>query len=88
MPHVILKIASGYSERKKQSLADALTKAVSTSIDCDEASVSVSVQDVEEADWTEQVYGPEIVDKLDTLYKRPGYGPLAQSHGATPSEKV
>jgi RimJ/RimL family protein N-acetyltransferase len=39
-------------------------------------SISVGVEDVSPDDWMGQVYEPEMTGKLDSLYKRPGYGPL------------
>ena len=41
-----------------------------------EASVSVSIEDVAPDEWTDQVYKPDILEKPDTLYKKPGYNPL------------
>jgi 4-oxalocrotonate tautomerase len=40
------------------------------------ASVSVSIEDVEPEDWIEKVYKPDIVDRWDQVYKKPGYDPL------------
>ena len=41
-----------------------------------EESISVAIEDVAPSDWTGTVYKPDIVAKRDTLYKKPGYGPL------------
>jgi 4-oxalocrotonate tautomerase len=38
-----------------------------------EESVSVAMEEVEAADWTEKVYNPDILTKRDTLYKESGY---------------
>jgi len=46
------------------------------SANCAEKSVSVSIEDVEPDHWVEKVYKPDIVDKWDKLYKKPGYNPL------------
>jgi 4-oxalocrotonate tautomerase len=40
-----------------------------------EESVSVAMEEVKAADWTEKVYKPDILAKRDTLYKDPGYEP-------------
>jgi len=77
MPHVIVKLHAGRSEAQKSSLADEITKAVTKSLGCAEASVSVSIEDVEPADWAEAVYRPDIAAKPATLYKKPGYDPLS-----------
>lgn len=76
MPHVVVKLFSGRSEDMKQRLAGELTKAVMSAIGSSEDSISVSVIDVDPADWTEKVYKPEIVGKPETIYKQPGYNPL------------
>jgi 4-oxalocrotonate tautomerase len=75
MPHVIVKLYSGRSERQKQVLAQALTQAVTSALDCGEESISVGIEDVEPKDWTEQVYKPDIIAKPETIYKKPGYDP-------------
>ena len=73
MPHVIVKMWPGPSERAKKQLADAITRDVMTYADVGEESVSVSIEEVKPGDWTEKVYDPDIAAKRDTLYKKPGY---------------
>ena len=75
MPHVIVKLHSGKSERQKQALARAVTEAVMSALNYGEESVSVGIEEVEPKDWTENVYKPDIIGKPDTIYKKPGYGP-------------
>ena len=75
MPHVIVKLYSGKSERQKQALAQAVTQAVTTTLNYVEESVSVGIEDVEPKNWTEQVYKPDIIAKAETIYKQPGYDP-------------
>jgi 4-oxalocrotonate tautomerase len=75
MPHVIVKLYSGRSERQKHALAQAVTEAVRSSLNYGEESVSVGIEDVDPKDWTTKVYKPDIVDKPDTIYKKPGYDP-------------
>jgi len=75
MPHVIVKLYSGRSERQKAALARALTQAVMETLSCGEESVSVGIEDVEPQRWTELVYRPDILAKPDTIYKKPGYVP-------------
>ena len=38
-----------------------------------EESVSVAMEEVEPQDWAEKVYKPDIVNKSEQLYKKPGY---------------
>ncbi len=73
MPHVIVKLFAGRSERDKQRLADELTKVVMNVIGSSEKSVSVSIVDIKPSDWTEKVYKPDIVARPDTIYKKPDY---------------
>jgi 4-oxalocrotonate tautomerase len=67
MPHVIVKLYSGKSERQKQALARALTEAVMSALNYGEESLSVGIEDVEPKDWTEQVYKPDIIGKPDSI---------------------
>ena len=76
MPHVIVKMYSGRSEQQKTRLAQEITKAVMSALGAAETSVSVGIEDVEPANWTEQVYKPDIVGKAATIFKKPGYDPL------------
>ena len=73
MPHVIVKLHSGKSERQKQALAQAVTEAVMSALNYGEESVSVGIEEVEPKDWAENVYKPDIIGKPDTIYKKPGY---------------
>jgi 4-oxalocrotonate tautomerase len=76
MPHVIVKLYSGRSEQQKEKLAAEITKAVMTTLNYGEESVSVAIEDVEPHDWAEKVYKPDILARPDTIYKKPGYNPL------------
>ena len=75
MPHVVVKLYSGKSERQKRVLAQAVTQAVMSALNYGEESVSVGIEDVEPKDWTEQVYKPDIIAKAETIYKKPEYDP-------------
>jgi 4-oxalocrotonate tautomerase len=66
---------AGRSEAQKQKLADAVTEAVMETTGNASESVSVAIEDVAPADWTEKVYNPDIVNGRGKLYKRPGYDP-------------
>jgi 4-oxalocrotonate tautomerase len=76
MPHVNIKMHTGRSEEQKAKLADEISKAVIAVLSASEASVSVSIEDVDPKHWADQVYKPEIIDKSDTVYKKPGYNPF------------
>jgi 4-oxalocrotonate tautomerase len=74
MPHVIVKLWPGKSERQKSRLAERITQAVTDVLGYGEESVSVSMEEIEAEDWAEKVYKPHIVSKPDRIYKKPGYG--------------
>ena len=75
MPHVVVRLHAGRSVEQKKALADAVTKAVTRTLKLGEESVSVGIEDVEPRNWTEQVYRPDILGKMGTIYKKPGYEP-------------
>ena len=75
MPHVIVKLWTGKSERQKARIADAVTKAVMASTGYGEESVSVSIEEFEPGEWTEKVYEPDILGGPGKLYKKSGYNP-------------
>ncbi|HTV03902.1 MAG TPA: tautomerase family protein [Acidobacteriaceae bacterium] len=76
MPHVIVKLWPGKSEQEKNRLAEAITKDVVSIFNCGENVVSVALEEVKPGDWTKAVYKPDIQNKWNTLYKKPGYNPL------------
>jgi len=76
MPHIIVKLYPGRSEQQKQQLAYAITKDVISIAKCEDKSVSVAFEEVDPADWPEKVYKPDVLDKQDKLYKKPGYNPF------------
>jgi 4-oxalocrotonate tautomerase len=73
MPHVVVKLWPGKSEAQKIALADAIARDVMQVLDYGEESVSVAFEEVEASDWAARVYRPEIRDKWDQVYKKPGY---------------
>ncbi len=74
MPHVIVKLWPGKSEPQKQELAELITKDVMSTLNYGEESVSVGFEEVKSNDWAEKVYKPDILEKPDQIYKKPGYG--------------
>ena len=73
MPHVIVKLWPGKSEKQKKRLADAITRDVMEVLDYGEESMSVALEEIPAAEWTEKVYRPDIVQSPAKLYKKPGY---------------
>jgi len=76
MPHVIVKLWPGKSEKQKTRLAEEITKAVTSTLNYGDESVSVALEEVDPKDWTEKVYKPDILGKPETIYKKPGYDPI------------
>ena len=61
------------SEAQKQRLADKITKDVMDAFTYGEESVSVGFEEISSKDWKQKVYKPDIQDRWDTLFKKPGY---------------
>jgi 4-oxalocrotonate tautomerase len=76
MPHVSIKMYPGRSEDVKQQLADVIVRDILSVVQCDEKWISVVVEEIDSTEWPEKVYKPEILDKQDSLYKKPGYNPF------------
>ena len=73
MPHVIVKMWPGKSEKQKTQLAEKIVQDVMEVLDYGEESVSVAIEEVKSRDWAKQVYQAEIKRNWDKLYKKPGY---------------
>lgn len=73
MPHVIVKLWPGKSQEQKQQLSDQIVTSVMRILGYGEESVSVAMEEIEPDDWKHRVYQPDILDRPDLLYKKPGY---------------
>jgi 4-oxalocrotonate tautomerase len=73
MPHVIVKLWPGKSEKQKAKLAAEITKVVMHVLNYGEESISVALEEIEPGVWMDQVYKPDILGKPDQIYKEPGY---------------
>jgi 4-oxalocrotonate tautomerase len=76
MPHIIVKLYPGRSEKQKVELTKKIVKNVVEIAECKESSVSVAFEEIESVDWAEKVYKPDIIDCQGLLYKKPGYDPF------------
>jgi 4-oxalocrotonate tautomerase len=76
MPHVIIKMNPGRTDKQKNELAQAITDSVVKIAKCEEKTVSVAIEEIAPEDWAETVYRPDIMEKEKTLYKKPGYNPF------------
>lgn len=56
--------------------AKEVTNAVKPVFNAGDDAVSVGIEDIAPKDWAEKVYRSDILDKADTLYKKPGYNPF------------
>lgn len=72
MPHVIVKLFRGRSEKQKKELAEELTRTVMSVLGSREDAISVGIEDIAPEDWAELVNKPDVLSKPDTIYKRPG----------------
>ncbi|MNV67833.1 Tautomerase PptA [compost metagenome] len=75
MPHIIVKLQAGRPDEVKVKLAHELARALMATLGSAETSVSVAIEDIAPGDWVDHVYNPDIRDKANTLYKKPGYDP-------------
>ncbi len=73
MPHIIVKMYPGRTEQQKRQLAHAIVKDVVAYAGVGESSVSVAIEEISPAEWTEKVYKPDIQKHWDRLYKKPNY---------------
>jgi 4-oxalocrotonate tautomerase len=76
MPHIIVKLYPGRSEEQKTQLTEAIVRDVIAIAKCEDKSVSVAIEEIKPDAWAETVYLPDILDKPDKLYKKPGYNPF------------
>jgi len=73
VPHVIVKLWPGKSEQQKALLAEKIASDVMDVLNYGEESVSVGFEEIKSQDWKDKVYKPDIQDKWEKLYKKPGY---------------
>jgi 4-oxalocrotonate tautomerase len=79
MPHIVVKLYPGRSEEIKNRLATKIAEDVATIAECKDSAVSVAIEEIEPDDWAEKVYKPDILDKQNTIYIKPGYNPYSVS---------
>jgi phenylpyruvate tautomerase PptA (4-oxalocrotonate tautomerase family) len=73
IPHVIVKVWPGKSEKQKAKLSEEITRAVMSVLNYGEESVSVAMEEVEPDQWMDKVHKPDILGKPKQIYKKPGY---------------
>ena len=70
MPHITVEMLLGRTEEKKQKLAHVLSVAAAGVVDVDPSDVSISICEIDAADWKKRVYDRVLADQK-TLYKVP-----------------
>lgn len=73
MPHITIKLWPGRDDSVKTALAEKIAQDVAEGLNVDIGDVSVSFEEVEKADWGEQVYKKEIRDNMENIYFKPNY---------------
>jgi 4-oxalocrotonate tautomerase len=73
VPHIIVKLWPGQTEQQKKQLAERMTQDVMDVLHYGDESVSVAIEEINAKDWAEKVYKPDILNKSEQLYKKPGY---------------
>jgi 4-oxalocrotonate tautomerase len=68
-----IKLWPGKSGQQKERLAAKIAKDVMDVLNYGEESVSVGFEEIRSQDWKAKVYKPDIQDRWDKLYKKPGY---------------
>jgi len=76
VPHVIVKMFPGRTAGQKNKLAQAISESLVKIANCDEKTISVSIEEIAPEDWADIVYKPDIIEKEKTLFKKPGYNPF------------
>jgi 4-oxalocrotonate tautomerase len=71
-----VKLYPGRSDQQKVQLAEQIAQDVAAFAKCEEKSVSVVFEEIKPEKWVEKVYNPDILEKPDNLYRKPGYNPF------------
>ena len=75
MPHVIVKLWPGRTEEQKHALAVKITDALKETMGASDNSISIAIEEIPKLEWKDKVYDPEIIARMDALYKKPDYSP-------------
>ena len=64
MPHIVVKLWPGKSDEQKAQLTEAIVREVTGILGSAPKSVSVGFEEVPSEDWTEQVFEPDVLNKM------------------------
>ncbi|WP_323175885.1 tautomerase PptA [Neisseria cinerea] len=74
MPHVDIKcFPRDLNDEQKNALAADIAEVITRHLNSKDRSISVALNEVQEADWKAQLRDTESGPKLDGLSKKPGY---------------
>ncbi len=74
MPHVDIKcFPRDLNDDQKTALAADIAEVITRHLNSKDGSISVALNEVQEADWKALVWDKEIGPKLNELIKKPGY---------------
>jgi 4-oxalocrotonate tautomerase len=77
MPHVIIKMYPGRTAEQKKRLVESITDSFIRVANVSDASLSVDIVEIAPEEWPDKVYRHDILDRYDSLYKKPGYNPFS-----------
>ena len=78
MPHIVVKMYPGRTEEQKSAFTEKIVECALKELQCRKEALSVAIEEVSPEEWMDRVYTPEIEGRVETLTKKPGYGPLAE----------
>jgi 4-oxalocrotonate tautomerase len=67
-----MRLWPGKSEQQKTQLAEEIVKDVMSILNYGEESVSAAIEEVKPQDWADNVCTPDIVNRNEKLYRKPG----------------
>lgn len=70
MPHVEISCYKGRTEEQKKLCAEKIAQVISETLGCNMSSISVAINDVDSADWEEQIVNKIIIPNKNNLYKK------------------
>ncbi|WP_265256996.1 tautomerase family protein [Verminephrobacter aporrectodeae] len=74
MHHVVIScFKTDISAANLEHLQKCVTELLQRDLGCREDAVSIDLQQVEPANWREQIYQPMIAPRLSSLLRQPGY---------------
>ena len=73
MPHITIKTLPGKTPQMKAQLALRLTDIVCETFQVSAENISISVVEVPDSAWTQEVVLPELIQRKDCVVKFPEY---------------